>query len=379
MTDPGTEVLRTPAADLLALTAALIAVPSVSLHEGALADAIEARLRAGAGACTVTRIRNTIVARTDLGLPRRMLLGGHLDTVPANGNAEPRFDGDTLYGLGSADMKGALAALLRIAEAATAAPTRLRADVTLVFYEAEEIAEAHNGLRHLFEVAPDLLTADLAVLLEPTDGWVEAGCQGTTHVRATYRGARAHSARPWTGENAIHRASAAIARAAAAADAVPELFVDDLPFRQALQVVRVEGGIANNVVPDACSITVNRRFAPSLSLADVRAELEGLFADADEIEYLNESIGAPPNLMNPVVAEFIGTLDLGVRPKLGWTDVARFAAAGIPALNFGPGDPLLAHTQGERVTRAALDGTYRALAWFLGLVPDAPGEDAPRA
>jgi succinyl-diaminopimelate desuccinylase len=210
-----------------------------------------------------------------------------------------------------------------------------------------------------------MVAGDLAVLLEPTDGWVEAGCQGTLSLRATYRGARAHTARPWMGDNAIHRASAALARVAAGDPGPAD--VDGLEYRQALQAVRIEGGVANNVVPDECSITVNRRFAPSVGIDTAEAETRALVADADEIELLNASAAAPPNLWDPLVAELVGTFDLGVRPKLGWTDVARFAAHGIPALNFGPGDPTIAHTAGEHVTRESLDGCHAVLGRFLGV------------
>jgi succinyl-diaminopimelate desuccinylase len=235
-----------------------------------------------------------------------------------------------------------------------------------VFYASEEISEEWNGLRALFARAPELVAGDLAILLEPTDGWVEAGCQGTLHLRATYRGARAHSARPWMGDNAIHRAAGALVRIAAG-DPGP-VAVDGLEYRQALQAVRIEGGIANNVVPDECSIVVNRRFAPSVTLDVAEAETRALVADADAVEVLNASIAAPPNLSDPLVAELVGSFDLGVRPKLGWTDVARFAAHGVPALNFGPGDPALAHTAGERVTRASLEGCHAVLGRFLGVV-----------
>jgi succinyl-diaminopimelate desuccinylase len=293
------------------------------------------------------------------------VLAGHLDTVPANGNEVPRREGDTLYGLGAADMKGGLAVLLTLAEALSARLDAARFDATIVFYEAEEIAEEFNGLRRLFAQRPDLVAGDLAVLLEPTGGWVEAGCQGTLHVRATFRGARAHSARPWMGSNAIHRASDVLARLAAhEADTVD---VDGLPYRESLQVVRIEGGIANNVVPDVCSIVVNRRFAPAYTIDEARAQVEALLDGADEIEVINASPAAPPNLWDPLVAELVGTFDLGVRPKLGWTDVARFAAHGVPALNFGPGDPEIAHTAGEHVSRESLDGCYAVLGRFLGV------------
>jgi succinyl-diaminopimelate desuccinylase len=351
--------------DLLALTEELCAIPSESRDERALADVVEQRLRAGARGLAVERVGDNLVARTELGRERRVVLGGHLDTVPANGNAVPRRDGATLHGLGTADMKGGLAILLTLADALAARPDAARFDASIVFYVGEEIAEEWNGLRDLFVRAPQLVAGDLAILLEPTDGWVEAGCQGTLHVCATYRGARAHTARPWMGENAIHRAAAALARVAATDPG--SVAVDGLEYRQSLQVVRVEGGIANNVVPDVCSVVVNRRFAPSVSVEEAERETRALLADADEIEVVNASIAAPPNLWDPLVAELVGSFDLGVRPKLGWTDVARFAAAGVPALNFGPGDPTLAHTAEERVTGESLDGCHAVLARFLGV------------
>lgn len=347
--------------DLLGLTAALVAVPSESHHEAALADVVEARLRARAAHLDIVRVGHNIVARTRAGRERRVVLGGHLDTVPANGNAAALVDGDRLAGLGSADMKGGLAVLLGLAERASAPAF----DVTFVFYECEEVADEFNGLRTLFGEAPALLDADLAILLEPTDGWVEAGCQGTIHARAMFVGTRAHTARPWTGSNAVHRAAPLLARLASYEAATVE--VDGLEYREALQVVRVEGGIANNVVPDRCTVTVNRRYAPSRPLDDAVAELVALLDDADEVEVTNASPAAPPNLANPLVADFVARGALAVRPKLGWTDVARFASRGIPALNFGPGDPLVAHTAEEFVTGASLRSCADVLARFVGL------------
>lgn len=363
MTDPrAAAVVEYDAADLLGLAAALVAFPSVSLAEGPLADAIEERLRRRCPTLSVTRVGDNVVARTELGRDRRIVLGGHLDTVPPNGNDSPWVDGSVLHGLGSADMKGTVAVLLRLAEDVAAGSPRH--DVTFVLYAAEEVADEQNGLRQLFATDPALVAGDLAVLGEPTGGWVEAGCQGTIHLRATFRGARAHSARPWKGVNAIHRAVPLLARVAAFDAAV--VAVDGLEFREALQVVRVEGGVANNVVPDECRVTVNRRYAPSRSLDDAVAEVRALLDDADDVEVLDASPAAPPGLTAPLVAEFVGTLDLAVRPKLGWTDVARFTAHGIPALNFGAGDPELAHTADERVDAGDLAGCYRVLAHFLG-------------
>ena len=348
-----------PADDLLGLTAALVAVPSVSLDEEALAGAVEARLRSRPG-LDVERVGLNVVARTHLGRERRIVLAGHLDTVPANGNAVPRIEGDVLHGLGAADMKSGVAVLLRLAEEVAAEG---RFDCTFVFYEAEEIADEHNGLRKLFADRPDLVAGDFAVLLEPTDLWLEAGCQGSIRLEATFCGRRAHTARPWQGVNAVHRAAPVLQRLA---EYQPEeMEVDGLRFRQALQVVDVRGGVAGNVVPDRCTVAVNRRYAPALTLEEAEAEVRALLDGADEVALTSVSPAAHPNLTHPLVAEFAGLLDLPVRPKLGWTDVARFSAHGVPAVNFGPGDPEVSHTAGEHVTRASVEGCFAALAAFL--------------
>ncbi len=352
--------------DLLGLTEQLCGIPSVSGTEGALADVVEARLQASAGRLLIERIGANVVARTELGCDRRVVLAGHLDTVPANGNQSPRRDGDVLHGLGTADMKGGLAVLLALADDLVR-QGRARFDVTLVLYDGEEVADEHNGLRRLFAEAPQLVQGDLAILLEPTGGWVEAGCQGTIHVRATFDGVRAHSARPWMGTNAIHRAAPFLDRCARFAAATVD--VDSLEYREALQAVQIVGGIANNVVPDRCAVVVNRRYAPSRPLDAAVAEVVAFCTDAgaDHVEVLNASMAAPPNLAHPLIAEMVGVFDLPVRPKLGWTDVARFAAHGIAACNFGPGDPELAHTADERVDRASLDACLALLETFLGI------------
>jgi succinyl-diaminopimelate desuccinylase len=351
--------------DLLALTELLCEIPSVSGAEAAIAEVVEARVRAGGAPLQVERIGANVVARSELGCERRIVLGGHLDTVPANGNEVPRREGDVLHGLGTADMKGGIAVLLALAT--DLARKRPRFDVTLVFYDGEEVADEHNGLRRLFAESPDLVQGDLAILLEPTGGWVEAGCQGTIHVRATFDGVRAHSARPWMGKNAIHRAAPLLERCAHFDAAIVD--VDSLEYREALQVVRIEGGIANNVVPDRCSVVINRRYAPSRSLERAVDEVVAFCTDAgaDHVDVLNASMAAPPNLMHPLIAEMTGVYDLPVRPKLGWTDVARFAAHGIAACNFGPGDPELAHTADERVERVGLDACLALLEAFLGI------------
>lgn len=347
-------------ADLLRLTAALVDIPSVSLGETAIADAIQDRLARVPG-LIVERFDDNVVARTERGLGRRVVLAGHTDTVPVAGNDRAEIDGDKLSGLGSTDMKGGVAVMVRLAEELAAAA---RHDLTFVFYAAEEVADEHNGLRHLFTDRESVVTADLAILLEPTNGAIEAGCQGTLRMQATFRGARAHTARPWMGENAIHKAGPVLQRIANFDAPVVEL--DGLAFRESLQVVYVEGGVAGNVVPDECAVVVNRRFAPARTFDQAVEEVRAMLKGADEVAVLDGSDAAPPNLSDPLVAEAVDALDVPVRPKLGWTDVARFSAHGIPAFNFGPGDPELAHTPGEFVTRASLDDCYARLAAFLG-------------
>jgi succinyl-diaminopimelate desuccinylase len=348
--------------DLLSSTADLVAIPSESHAEAALADHVEQRLRS-LDHLTVTRIDDNVVARTDLGRDVRLVVAGHLDTVPVNGNGTPRVDGEVLWGLGAADMKGGLAVMLALAEAVPDPAI----DVTWVFYTAEEVAAEHNGLGHLFARRPDLVAGDAAVLGEPTDAAIEAGCQGTMRLRVVLTGARAHTARPWMGRNALHRAG----RVLAALDGYEARrpVIDGCEFREALQAVFVSGGVAANVVPDHAEITLNHRYAPDRSADEARAHVESVLApyleDGDTVEVLDVADAARPGLTHPLLAALRTRHDLPVRAKLGWTDVSRFAAAGIPAVNFGPGDSTLAHTRDERVERSSLDDVYTALADLL--------------
>lgn len=349
-------------ADLLQRTADLVAVPSVSLDEGRLADEVEAELR-GVTGLVVERIDDNVVARTQLGRSLRLVLAGHLDTVPPNGNAEPRLDGDVLWGLGAADMKGGLAVMLELARSVPEPAV----DVTWVFYTAEEIAAVHNGLGHLFRDRPDLVTGDVALLMEPTGGAIEAGCQGSMRVVVTLAGRRAHTARPWMGRNAIHRAGPLLTLLAGYEPRRPVL--DGCEFREAIEAVAIEGGVAGNVVPDRVAISVNLRVAPdrtaSAAEAALREMLAGVLEPDDDLKVVDVAEGAPPAMTHPLLVALRDRNDLQVRAKLGWTDVARFAAAGIPAANFGPGDSTLAHTPEERVDRASLDAAYAALADLL--------------
>ena len=326
-------------ADPVALAAALVDVPSESHREGELADLVEQALLA-VPHLDVVRIGDTVVARTNLGRPERALIGGHLDTVPAADNLPHHVADGRLYGLGACDMKSGVAVGLHLAATLTA-PTR---DVTYVFYACEEVASQFTGLQQVLNSSPELLAADLAILMEPSNGGIEAGCQGTLRVRVTVHGARAHSARSWLGDNAVHGAGEILRRLA---DYVPrQPLVDGLQYREGLSAVRIEGGVAGNVIPDECVVTINHRFAPDRSideaLAHVREVLHGYDLEVDDA-----ASGARPGLDRPAAASFVAAVGAEPRPKYGWTDVARFSALGVPALNFGPGDPSLAHTKGE--------------------------------
>ena len=348
--------------DLLALTGELVDIPSVSHDEAAITDHLAALL-GEVPWLAVERHQHNLVARTDLGRSQRLILAGHTDTVPVNGNGRAVTEGDTLRGLGAADMKSGVAVLLELART-VAEPA---CDVSYVFYAAEEVEAVHNGLEVLFRDRPDLLAGDAAILGEPTDGTVEAGCQGTLRLAVRLAGRRAHTARPWMGVNAIHRLGPVLAAVERFDARRPVL--DGCEYREALQAVRVEGGVAGNVVPDAATIVLNHRFAPDRTAGQaeraVRDALAPALGDGDAIELLDAAPSAPPGLDHPLLGALVRRGGLTVRAKLGWTDVARFAAHGIPAVNFGPGDPTLAHTQEEWVGRGPIEATYAALADLL--------------
>ncbi|MCB1039097.1 MAG: succinyl-diaminopimelate desuccinylase [Acidimicrobiales bacterium] len=347
---------------LVARTAEFIDIPSVSFAEGPMVDHLEAELRRLAH-LSVDRVGDNLVARTMLGRPQRLVLAGHTDTVPVNGNDRARIEGDVVWGLGAADMKAGLVVMAELA----AALREPAVDATYVFYAREEVAAEHSGLEELFVQAPELLAGDAAILGEPTSGRIEAGCQGTLRARITLRGARAHTARPWMGRNAIHR----LGRVLAALEAWPERrpVIDGCEFREAMQAVAVGGGVAGNVVPDAAHVTINHRFAPDRTPEEaaeaVRAVVAPHLGEGDRFEVVDLAPAAAPSLGHPVLRSLIERNGLEVRSKLGWTDVARFAEHGIPAANFGPGDATIAHTADERVARQPIERCYAALRDLL--------------
>jgi len=347
--------------DLMALTAELVDVPSVSFAEAELVALLESELRA-VPRLTVDRIGDNLVARTDLGREHRLVLGGHTDTVPGDTSGS-RLDGDTLWGLGTADMKGGLAVMLELARTMSEPVV----DVTWVFYAREEVAIVHNGLRELFAEAPELLAGDVAILGEPTGGVLEAGCQGTMRFEVTMAGARAHTARPWMGRNAVHRLGGLLAALEGYEHREPE--VEGCRYREALQAVHVEGGVAGNVVPDRAMVRINHRYAPDRSGAEAEAHVREFLAPfldgGDTMELVDHSPAAVPGMSHPLLRTLAERNGLEVRAKLGWTDVAFFAEHGVPAVNLGPGEATLAHTADERVERSSVEGCYAALRDLL--------------
>jgi succinyl-diaminopimelate desuccinylase len=339
------------------LTARLVDFESVSGTEGPLADAIEEAL-GGLTHLSVHRDGNSIVARTELGRPQRVVLAGHIDTVPIADNVPSRVEGGTLFGCGTSDMKAGVAVQLKLA-ATMPAPVM---DVTYVFYDCEEVESHRNGLLRLSRNCPDKLAADFAILLEPTDGVVEGGCQGTLRAEVRARGERAHSARSWMGRNAIHGAGGILDALRSYRAREPD--VDGLRYHEGLNAVGIHGGIAGNVIPDECTVTVNYRFAPDRSAEQAAEHVRELFSDW-EVEIADLAGGARPGLRHPAAKSFAEAMGGTPRAKLGWTDVARFDALGIPAVNYGPGDPILAHTRGEHVRLAAItDCETRMAAWL---------------
>ena len=328
-----------PAGDLITLFRAIVDIESVSGNERELADQVQAAL-SGHSHLQVERDGDTVIARTNLGRPERVVIAGHLDTVPLAGNLPSWVEGDLIYGRGTCDMKGGVAVMLAVAVAATA-PAR---DLTWIFYDHEEVESSANSLTRLAQTRPDWLTGDFAVLMEPTSAKVEGGCQGTLRFTVTTRGTAAHSARAWMGHNAIHDAGEVLRILAAHEPEQP--VVDGLTYHEGLNAVAIEGGIAGNVIPDVCTVGVNFRFAPHRSVEQAKQYCRDLLPGRD-LTFTDQAPGARPGLDLPAAADFVAAV--GGRPsaKFGWTDVARFAALGVPAVNFGPGNPEKAHADDE--------------------------------
>ncbi|MDN5725849.1 MAG: succinyl-diaminopimelate desuccinylase [Propionibacteriales bacterium] len=333
--------------DVIDLLTAIVDIESVSGNETPLADQVEQALRSY-DHLEVIRLGNSVVARTDNGRPSRVVIAGHLDTVPLADNLPSRLqtvdvDGqptEVMWGRGTCDMKGGVAVQL-VCAAELTAPSR---DVTWIFYDNEEVAEHLNGLKHVADVRPDLLAGEFAVLCEPSNAGVEGGCQGTMAVEVTTYGTASHSARAWKGHNAIHDAADVLARLAA--HTPQQIEVDGLTYREGLNAVGITGGIAGNVIPDRCTIKINYRFAPDKDREVATAYVAEVLGD-HEFAVIDFAAGARPGLDRLAAKEFLAAVGGEPQPKFGWTDVSRFSAMGVPAVNFGPGDPNLAHTDNE--------------------------------
>jgi succinyl-diaminopimelate desuccinylase len=343
--------------DVVALTQALCDIPSVSGEEKVIADAVELALRQ-LPHLEVLRDGDALVARTSLGRSSRVVLAGHLDTVPIADNLPTTLEDGVVHGRGTVDMKAGDAVFLKLA----AELTEPRYDVTYVFYDHEEVASRLNGLGRLVREHPDWLAGDFAILGEPSNASVEGGCQGTMRVKITVPGVAAHPARSWMGSNAIHSAGDVLDVLRAYETRRP--VVDGLQYREGLNAVKIEGGIAGNVIPDQCVVFVNYRYAPDRDPAGAEAHLREVFA-GHELEVVDSAPGARPGLDHPAAREFVAAVGKEPTAKLGWTDVSRFSALGIPAVNYGPGDPLLAHKGDERCPAADIHESLRVLrAWL---------------
>ncbi|MFK3671154.1 succinyl-diaminopimelate desuccinylase [Leifsonia aquatica] len=345
------------------LTRQICDIESVSGNEKELADAIEEAL-SGLAHLEVIRDGDTIVARTNLGRERRALIAGHTDTVPLNGNLPTRFETEGgvtyLWGRGTVDMKAGTAVQLKLA----AELTDPAIDVTWMWYDHEEVNAELNGLNRLSRNRPDLFTGDFAILGEPSNGVVEGGCNGNLRVEVRTYGLRSHSARGWVGDNAIHKAAPILD--ILAAYQAREVEVDGLVYREGLNAVGITGGIAGNIIPDECMVHINYRFAPSRSSQEAIDHMHELFGDY-EITVVDRADGARPGLDAPLAQEFVAAVGGVAKPKYGWTDVARFSAMGIPAVNYGPGDPLKAHADDERVDVEQIVAVEAGLrAWLTG-------------
>ncbi|GAB3154529.1 succinyl-diaminopimelate desuccinylase [Amycolatopsis sp. NPDC004378] len=346
-------------ADPVDLTAALVDVFSVSGSEAELATLVQEALEKQAPHLEVIRSGDAVLARTNLGRASRVVLAGHLDTVPENGNLPSRREGDILHGLGTVDMKSGDAVFLHLA-ATLSSPKH---DMTFVFYDNEEVEAVKNGLGRIERELPEWLAGDLAIVGEPSNGVIEAGCQGTMRVELSLAGKRAHTARAWMGENAIHALAEPLRRLAEYAPRIVD--IDGLTYREGLQATKIGGGVAGNVVPDAAVLTVNFRFAPDRTPEAAERHVREVF-DGYELSVVDMSPGALPGLSAPAAAELVTAAGGRAAAKLGWTDVARFAALGMPAVNFGPGNPTLAHTKQENVRTAEIRQVTDVLRKFLG-------------
>lgn len=342
----------------------LCAIPSPTGEEGALCDHVERVLEARLGREHVARDGHSLVVtpKAPAGLPR-VVLAGHFDVVRTEHDGPPRIEGERIYGAGAADMKSGLAVMLHLLDD-LAAGAPLRYAPTFVFYEREEGPYLENRLGDVLEHFPALRDAAVAVCLEPSSNALQLGCMGSLHARVRFEGRTAHSARPWQGDNAIHKAAPFLARLGTRAPR--DVVIDALLYREVMSATLAEGGRGRNVVPDRFTLNVNYRFAPGRTPDDAAEELDAVVAGDAVVEVFDRSPSAPPHRRNPLVAAFETLGVSAVEPKQAWTDVARFAAAGVAAVNLGPGTQSQAHQRNEWTDRRALaEGIVLFRRWLF--------------
>ncbi len=351
----------------------MVSIPSVSHAEKEIADFVEDLL----GTYPYLRLRrigNNIAATAERGFERKVILAGHLDTVPVAG-LEASLAPDAVSGRGSVDMKGGLAVLIRLAANAESFPL----NTAFIFYAKEEVKRLDSGLLEIEQAAPELLTGNLAVLAEPTNTHVELGCQGVMRVVVRLGGKSAHSARPWAGVNAIHRLGVLLERVNSFGRR--EIGVDGLLYAESLQAVKIEGGTGKNVVPDQAAVTLSYRFSPASDTESAYAFLCKTFEDVidpelgDEITVEEAAPSALPHLFQDGVQKLIALTGKEPVAKLGWTDVAFFSERGIASVNFGPGDAEMAHGPREVIGTEQLENCYAVLRQFLSVPDPACGQN----
>ena len=367
MTIPGTLAGIRPTAVALEETLVwLCSIASPIGEERLLCDAVSERLGRLPLDGPIRRYGDSIVVplvRKRTPGRHHVALVGHLDTVRTE-NGPARIEDGRCYGAGAADMKAGLAVMIVIAETAS---QLIGCDLTLVFYAREEGPYADNELGPVLEADADLRGVDLAVCLEPSDNRVQLGCCGSIHATVSFEGRTAHSARPWEGDNAIVKAGPLLSRLAERGPVEAE--VDGHVYRTVTTVTLANGGRGRNVVPDAFTLNLNHRFAPSTSLEEARSDVLALVGPGAKVDFTDLSPAALPNAGHPLVAKLIASGVTSVEPKQAWTDVARFAALGIPAVNFGPGESAQAHQKNESTDCALVFQGYRILvAWLSSLI-----------
>jgi len=344
----------------------LLRIPSFIGEEGPICDAVAARLAGLPLAGAIRRYGNSIVVPVTRGTGGpRIALVGHLDVVRTEHEGEPRVDGDRVFGPGAADMKSGLALMIDLVEHHFARFAK-GVDLTFVFYAREEGPFAENELGPVLELDPELKEVQLAVCLEPSDNKLSLGASGSIHARLVFEGKTAHSARPWQGVNAIHRAGAFLAELDALAPR--EVTIEGLLYRSVFSVTTASGGRGRNIIPDRFEMNLNHRFSPDRTLAQAQADVVALVGGRALIEWLDLSPSAPPFADHPLVVALRDAGVFAVEPKQAWTDVARFAAVGIPAVNFGPGDNAQAHQKNEFTSIVKLvTGREIVARWLSGL------------